>query len=393
MTATAVSSAEIEAALLGVLLDADTMRSGADRLLLALAPVLDDADAALVLRDRDGVSLLPLAETGVPQRWPERIDPHLAGGAAPGVDRATGVMVVPLRAHGRMVGALLLADAKRAVMQLRESWIPVVLDTTAAVLHAIASRTDAELGRRANKLRSVNAIADSMAHQMANPLTGASAIAELLIAELPEERHKDSVRHIHMELRRAFVVLNDMLDFHRDTRAQDGVLDVNPFVERVLRFRGYAIREQGIALELETLPEFMPVRADMRGLEHALLVALRYAELRSHGTINRCIAVRVRARGESEFCIEITDSGPGDVPEIENSYPDLPLTHADFGDDGLPEADLGVVNSILRGCGGRLEVSGSKTVGTTLSLVMPRALLPHRSPQATPPTSSDRAFV
>lgn len=387
------SAADIELSLLGVLLSADTVREGATALLAALAPALDDAAAALAVRDRDGLTLHVLAETGAPRTWPTRLEPQFAVGGQPGVDPTTGTMVVPLRANGRVVGALLMGDTTQASSLLRAGDLRTSLDTTAAVLFVLASRSDAELRRRARALRSMDSIIDGMAHQIANPLTGASAIAQLLVEDLPDEGHRAAVRQIRHELGRAFSVLSDILDFHRDTRAHDGILDLNAVVERIIRFRGYAIREMGIALNVEMGPSFMPVRADARGLEHALLIALRHAELRSHGTVNRSIAVRVREREGNELAVEIQDSSVGDVPELTASYFDLPLM---LSDDPAREAladkpDLGLADSILRGCGGRLHVTGAKSDGTTVTLVIPRAnVTPSSTPAASLSSSKSR---
>jgi signal transduction histidine kinase len=381
------SATDVELALLGVLLSADTVRQGATALLAALAPALDDVSAAIGVRDREGLTLQVLAETGTPQSWPARLEPQFALGGQPGVDPGTGTMVVPLRANGRVVGALLMGDTSQASSLLRAGNLRTSLNTVASVLHVLASRSDAELRRRAFALRSMDSIIDGMAHQIANPLTGASAIAQLLVEDLPDDGHRAAVRQIRHELSRAFTVLSDILDFHRDTHAHDGILDLNVVVERILRFRGYAIREMGIALDVQMGAGFMPVRADARGLEHALLIALRHAEIESHGTVNRAIAVRVCEREQGGMSVEIRDSGAGNVPELTASYFDLPLMRAeDPVREGIDKPDLGLADSILRGCGGRLHVTGSKADGTTLVLVLPRANT--HPPQSQPPSPS-----
>jgi signal transduction histidine kinase len=383
-----LSSAELEASLLGVMLSAETARDGAAALLDVLAPALGDSTAALALRDRDGLTLHVLAEVGAPRAWPSLLAPQFAAGRQMGVDPGTGALVVPLRANGRVIGALLLADASRGSQLLQESDLTPTLDAAASVLHALASRTDAELRRRAVALRSVESIVDGMAHQIANPLTGASAIAQLLVEDLEDEGQRAAVKQIQHELGRAFTVLRDILDFQRDTHARDGILDLNAIVERIMRFRGYAIREMGIALDVTTLPGFLPVRVDARGLDHAMLIALRFAELESHGTVNRSIDVRVSERGVNELAVEITDSGPGNPPELSAAYFDLPLLRGEHStrDATSEQPDLGLVASILRGAGGRLDVTSSKANGTTLALVLPRASTPHVPPDGRKPS-------
>jgi signal transduction histidine kinase len=374
LSSAALSNAEIESSLLSALLSADSAREGATALLAALSPALDYSASALAARDRDGLTLHVLAEIGAPVNWPATLEPQFAVGNQPGVDPTTSVMVVPLRACGRVVGALLMGDAANAAELLKNGELTALLDTMAAVLHALTTRTDAELRRQAHSIRSFETIIEGMAHQMSNPLTGASAIAQLLAEDLQDEGQRAAVKQIRQELTRAFTVLNDILDFQRDTRAHDGVLDLNAIVERVLRFRGYAIRERGIALDVAVSTDEIPVRADARGLEHALLIALRFAESRSGGTVNRSIGVRVVEKPSGEVAIEITDSGPGTIPELKADYFDLPLLRTEHPlRSNADKPDLGLVASILRSCGGRLEVRGSKTDGTTLVLLLPRA--------------------
>jgi signal transduction histidine kinase len=378
---TTTSGAEIDSALLSVLLSADSVRDGAASLLSVLAPMFDDTSTAIAVRDRDGLTLHTLAEQGAPQNWPARLEPQFALGAQAGVDPATGVMVAPLRAAGRVVGVLLLGDPAIVATSLRAESTQNALATAASVLAALVSRNETELRRRIDELRSINTIVDCMAHQISNPLTGVSAIAQLLAEELPDGGQRAALGQIRHELSRAFAVINDVLDFQRDTRAQDGVLDLNTVAERTARFRGYAIREHGIVLDVETAPAFLPVRADVRALEHALLLAIRFAELRSHGTVNRHIGIRVVELANAELAIEITDSSAGDIPAMVPRFFDAPL-QLPSPRDGADLSDLALVDSLLRGSGGRLDMRASKTNGTTFSLVIPRAFLPPTSPSS-----------
>lgn len=386
---TQVDHAQIEASLLGVLLEADTAREGATALLAALSPVIDGLNesnsAALAVRDRDGISLHVLAELGAPRSWPTTLDPRFSVGAQSGVDSSTGAVVIPLRAGGRVVGALLVVDAIQASAMQRDQATAPLLHAVAAVLDALVTRTDAAISRRALALRSVESVIEGLAHQIANPLTGVSAIAQLLAEDIQDEGQRAAVKQMRVELDRAFAVMRDLLEFQRQTGAHAGVLDLNTIVEGIARFRGYAIREAGISLTVELLGRIAPVRSDARNIEHALLMALRYAELQSRGSINRSVVVRVVEREGLEFAIEITDSGPGNVPELTSSYFDLRFRDEYAARTSADQPDLGLANSILRGAGGRLEVRGSKADGTTLCLVLPRSTTGNYSAQAKTP--------
>ena len=377
-TSTAVGS--LEAALLDVLLSAETAREGASQLLRSIAPALEDLPCALGVRDRDGLTLHVLAEQGGPRPWPATLEPQFALGAQPGVDAATGVYVVPLRTRGRAVGALLVADAPRAAALARGDDVSAMLGVVAAVLDALVRRAEAEVLRQGLAWRSLDAIADGIAHEIANPLTAAATLAELLHDQCEDEGERAALSRVRQELQRALDVVADLQDFRRDTHAQDGLLDLTLVTERVVRFRGYAIRGRGITLDVDCGSAYLPVRADIATLEHALHVVLEHAERASRGPVNRRIGVRVVERGSGDVAVLVTDSGAGDTPDLSPSSFDLPhLPRVRREDARIP--DLGFVAGTMRAFGGRLEVLASKTEGTTLALVLPRAYTSPTSPR------------
>lgn len=386
-----IDRVETPSILLGVLLKAENVRQGAAAVLEAIVPALEssagspDADSiALAVRDRDGFSLQVLSCVGTPRPWPTSLEPRFSVGAFSGVDSATGAVIIPLRASGRVVGALLVIDAIFASAIQRDPAIAQLLQTAADVLDDLVDRTDAVIARRTVAQRSVESVIEGIAHQIANPLTGASAIAQLLAEEIRDEGQLAAVKQINAELARATRVLRDLGDFQRQTGAHAGVLDLNTIAEGIARFRGYAIREQGICLDFQTTPKSAPVRVDGRSLEYALLLGLRYAELQAHGSPNRAITVRVTDNDGTEFRVEITDSGPGAQPDLVSSYFDVRVR----GDHGVTESgqpDLGLAQSILRRFGGRLEVRGSSNEGTTLAFVLPRAVTSNYSVQGRTP--------
>jgi K+-sensing histidine kinase KdpD len=368
----AQTSLELDAALYGVLLSAESVREGAAGILDAAARLLDDTPAAIALLDRDGLTLQVVAECAAPRAWPCRLDPRLERDVSPASDTETGVLVAPLRAQGRIVGALMLGDGGDWSSRRESLLDPAVLSSIAAALDALVRRCDSELRRRARALRSTESVLEAMAHQITNPLTGASSIAQLLLDDLSDEGARSAVRQITSELNRSFAVLRDMLEFQLDTGAQDGVVELNTLIERLLRFRGYPIREHGIALQFHPIGGYVGLHADAAALELAFLEALRFAELRSHSSVNRSLTVRITESAPHEVSVDITDSGPGDVPDLSPKYFDRRWQEG-ARELAAVAPDLGLVDSILRGCGGRLQCRASKTEGTTLSLVLPRA--------------------
>src|SRR5688572_25484046 len=140
---------DLEFEVLGVLLEADSAREGAEALLAALAPAIEEAcgtlenhGVALAVRDRGGLALHILAERGAPRSWPATLEPRFSVGAQPGIDPVTGVQVAPLRAKGRVVGFLLLEGSGPANALLKDAAFVSLLETAAAVVDALVTRTD-----------------------------------------------------------------------------------------------------------------------------------------------------------------------------------------------------------------------------------------------------------
>lgn len=377
------TAGSIEAALLDVLLTAETTREGASQLLRSIAPALD-MPCAIGVRDRDGLTLHVVAEQGGPWSWPATLEPQFALGAQPGVDTGTGAYVIPLRTQGRAVGALLLGDAPRAAALVRGEDMASLFVLAAAVLEALIRRADAEVQRQGLAWRSIDAIADGIALEVMNPLAAASTLVELVHQQCADDGERAALSRVRQELQRALDVVADLQDFRRDTHAQDGLLDLRLVTERIVRFRGYAIRRRGITLDVDCGSAYLPVRADISALEHALHIVLEHAERESRGPVNRRIGVRVVERGGGEVAVHVTDSGAGGTPDLSPSCFDI-LHAPRVGRGDAPRIpDLGFVASTLRGFGGRLEVLASKTEGTTLALVFPTAFTSPPSPRRNP---------
>jgi len=341
------------------------------RSLDALSASLDDASAAIAVCDRDGWTLHVLAETGPPRDWPLRLQERVSPTAA-SVDEETATLVVPVRAQGRVIAAVLLANGPSTAAFLTDVFSDDARASIGAALQLLIDRNDLELRRRAGLRRSTGSVLEAMAHQITNDLTGSTAMAQLLGEELTDEYARDAIREIRDGMDRAFAVLRDILEFQLDTRAQDGVIDLDAFVGRLLRLRGYAIRELGITLDFASPGTFMPVRVDASGLELAFLEALAFAELRAHGRVNRSIAVAIRDPADGTVSVDITDSGTGETPDVFPKYFDIPWHRSGLDTRAAAgEPDLGLVDSLLRASGGQLLVRGSKTQGTTLSLLLP----------------------
>lgn len=365
---------ELETAILRVLLAAPSARAGAANLLEVWEPFLDGAGAAIAVRDHDRIALIVLAKSGESTRWPAVMEPEFAWGGQPGVDSATGCLVSPLRAKGRVIGAFLLEESDRARALLRDPNYPALADATAAVLASLLARTDAAVRRQGRALCAEDQVVEGMAFQLTNPLANASTLARMLAEEIADEEQKATLAQVAAEISRAFGVIQDMLDLPHHAETRDEILDLGAFVERLVRTRAYAIRELGLTLEVESPLECLPVRIAPATLAHALLVALRFAELRARGTAARALRVRVAAHGDSDVVVAVSGAGEDELPVIAPGYFDLPFDEG-LRSDGRDAPDLGLINSMLRGCGGQLQARSDATTGATLYLLLPLAAI------------------
>ena len=265
------------------------------------------------------------------------------------------------------------------------------------VLHLLIQRAERVLAERMQKNRqlenelhsnerlvSMGRVVASIAHEIRNPLGIIRSSAELL-QRRTAGADKGTARilgAIYDEAVRLSQTVNDFLDYARPRKPREDVVDVDLVLDQALAFLEGEFSRRGVSVERELEPGLF-VRGDKDLLYRAFYNILVNGQqaLDGPGTI-RVSGRRLEAPAEGGapdgqppeplVALEFLDSGPGFDPASLSSLLDPFFTTKEGGTGlGLP-----IVQSIIVGHGGRIELENGPDGGALVRVILPGAALP-----------------
>ena len=309
-----------------------------------------DTVGHVVMTNRAAESLL--AVLGTPGGGlPRSINAYLHEGARGYRQLTTNTHVLGLHgsrllgAHGEILGTVLVLD-----------------DLTD--LKALETQV-----QRAQRLAALGRLAGGLAHEIRNPLGIVRAAAQMLQGELGGDRPLgEYTQVIQSEVDRIDRLIEQLLAYARPRPLARGPVELSNLVERaVALIRAYA-GQHGVSCEVSTHNEAPVIDGDAELLHQALVNLLMNAvQATSPGGLVSVSVTSVRDVRSSTAILTVRDTGRGIRPDDLQHIFDPFFTARDDG-VGL---GLSIVQQIVQGHGGSIDVTSAPDMGTTFFIHLP----------------------
>ena len=251
---------------------------------------------------------------------------------------------------------------------------------------------------QSEKMSAIGQLVSGVAHELNNPLAGISAFAQLLLAEKrfpPDQR--TAAETIYSEARRASRIVQNLLTFARQHKAEKVLTAINQVLDDTLELRGYELRVRGIDVRREYEEPLDETMADAHQLQQVFLNLITNAEqaMEQREGHHHQLTVRTRRNGDS-VRIEIEDTGGGIPPNlIERIFNPFFTTKPTGSGTGL---GLSISLGIVREHEGRIWAENAPSSGARFIVELP--VIKRRAPGDAPaplhvhaPNDNDRLRV
>lgn len=238
---------------------------------------------------------------------------------------------------------------------------------TSVISRDISYQKEAEkLIVQAEKLKLTGEIAAGVAHEIRNPMTVISGFIQMM-QEDPNYPYKEYTTLIRSELDRINLIISEFLVLAKPQAISAKSISLRQTLEDIIVLFGPELNLHSIRFTNQWEKEDFYVQAEDHRLKQVLINLIKNSieAIDRHGEIT----LMVENFDEGFVLLRLRDNGAGMPPEV------LAQIFEPFYTTKLSGTGLGLIISqkILREHGGNLEIESEEGVGTTVTVLLPKA--------------------
>ena len=224
--------------------------------------------------------------------------------------------------------------------------------------------------RQADKLASVGQLAAGVAHEINNPLSIVLGYTKFLKKELKEPALQDDLDIIYNNAETCKKIIEDLLNFSRQTKTQPTEADIHEALESVVSVVEKSFAEGDVLIQRDYDQNLGRVILDVGKMKQVFMNLLMNASQAMGGGGRLTLSTR-RAPETKGFFISFADTGNGIAPEIREKIFDPFFTTKEPGyGTGL---GLTVSYGIIDEHGGNISLETVAGAGSTFKIWLPLA--------------------